>query len=307
MFNTTPHIPVLIDEVLRILQPKENAIYIDATFGNGGYSFPLLNDFNAKVIAFDRDEHVIPRTIEFKKLFKDRFSFFLDTFSNILPTMIENNIPQVDGLMLDIGISSMQIDNPERGFSFRFDAPLSMAMGKNTLNAYDVVNEFDEEKLADIFFNFGELSNSKKLAKIIIDHRKHKPIITTFDLVDLIKSIFGDWASQKIIPKVFQAIRIYVNDELGQLSKILNDSYNILKPGGKCIVVDFHSLEDRLVKNFIRENTKIPSSSRYLPDIDKNKKTLFKNLSKSVIIPSDLEIKNNPRSRSAKLRGFQKI
>ncbi len=302
------HIPVLLNEVMRLLNPIDNGVYIDGTFGNGGYSLYILQNFNAKIIAFDRDSSVLNRVDEFKKLFGNRFMFFQDTFSNILSNMEKNNINQVDGLMLDIGVSSMQIDNPERGFSFRFDAPINMEMGKNEFSAFEVINNFSETELANIFFEFGEEARARQIAKRIISMRNDKPIKTTFDLVNVIKAMYGEWQSQKIIPKIFQAIRIFVNDELGELKKVLSDSYNILKNGGRCVVVDFHSLEDRIVKNFINENCKsLNNNSRYLPDIEQKQKRLFKNLQKSVIIPSALEIENNPRARSAKLRGFEKI
>lgn len=306
-----PHIPVLLNEVIENIAPHDGGVYIDGTFGNGGYTSAVLDKCNCKVIAFDRDENVLPKVKEVKEKYGDRFIFFQDTFSNILKTMRKNNIAQVDGLMLDIGISSMQIDNADRGFSFRMDTPLSMAMGKNEFDAEEVLNNFSEEELSDIFYKYGEEPRSRAIAKRIVLKRGEKPFRTSFDLVNLIKAMFGEWQSQKIIPRIFQALRIFVNDELGELSKVLNDSYEILASGGRLIVVDFHSLEDRIVKNFIKENTlQTKATSRYLPDITQNsdnEKIHFKNLSKNVIIPNIKEIENNPRARSAKLRSVQKI
>lgn len=311
MCKENPHIPVLLTEVIENLAPKDGGVYVDGTFGNGGYTSAILDKCNSKVIAFDRDENVLPRVNELKNKYKDRFIFFQNTFSHILTVLKENNLLQVDGLVLDIGISSMQIDNAERGFSFRFDAPLSMAMGKNEFDASEVLNNFSEEELADIFYKYGEEPRSRAIAKRIVNVRGEAPLKTTFDLVNLIKTMFGDWQSQKIIPRIFQAIRIFVNDELGELSKILNESYDILKSGGRLVVVDFHSLEDRIVKNFIKENTFVKKSfSRYLPDTNENinnEKIHFKNLQKNVIIPSIKEIEINPRARSAKLRAIEKI
>ena len=311
MSTDNPHISVLLNEVIENIAPIDGGVYIDGTFGNGGYTKAILDKCNCKVIAFDRDENVLPRVKEFKEKYHERFTFFQDTFSNILKTMRENDIAQVDGLMLDIGISSMQIDNAERGFSFRMDSPLSMTMGKNEFDAEEVLNNFSEEELSDIFYKYGEEPRSRAIAKRIVNVRLNKPFRTSFDLTDLIKAMFGEWQASKIIPRIFQALRIFVNDELGELSKVLNDSYEILKSGGRLVVVDFHSLEDRIVKNFIKENTfSNQSTSRYLPDINKNEnneKIHFKNLLKNVIIPDIKEIADNPRARSAKLRAVQKI
>lgn len=311
MSINNPHIPVLLNEVIENLSPRDGGVYIDGTFGNGGYTSAVLDKCNCKVIAFDRDENVLSKVKEVKEKYGDRFIFFQDTFSNILKTMKENDIPQVDGLMLDIGISSMQIDNADRGFSFRMDAPLSMAMGKNEFDAEEVLNNFSEEELSDIFYKYGEEPRSRVIAKRIVLRRGEKPFKTSFDLTDLIKAMFGEWQASKIIPRIFQALRIYVNDELGELAKVLNDSYEILASGGRLVVVDFHSLEDRIVKNFIRENTlQTKATSRYVPDTiqnSDNEKIHFKNLSKNVIIPNIKEIRNNPRARSAKLRSVQKI
>ena len=306
-----PHISVLLSEVVENISPKDGGVYIDGTFGNGGYSEAILQTNGTKIIAFDRDKNVLPRVEEFKKKYGERFIFFNETFSNILQVLTSNNVEPVDGIMLDIGISSMQIDNGERGFSFRFDAPLSMAMGKNEFDASEVLNNFSEEEIADIIYKYGEEPRSRAIAKRIVSTRGNKPFKTTFDLVNLIKNMYGEWQAQKIIPKVFQAIRIFVNDELGELSKILEDSYDVLKSGGRLVVVDFHSLEDRIVKNFIKENTFHKKAvSRYLPDeCEKadDKKIRFKNLLKNVILPSNDEIKNNSRARSAKLRAIEKI
>lgn len=313
MNDKNPHIPVMLNEVLENLRLKDFATYIDGTFGNGGYSKAILDSAdNVKLIAFDRDKNVLPRVEEFKRLYGERFIFFNEKFSNVLPVLEENNLVAqgVDGLVLDIGVSSMQIDNADRGFSFRFDSELSMAMGKNDIDAKDVVNNYDEKTLSDIFFVYGEEHKSKIIAKKIVRTRTEKPIETTGQLVNIIKDSVGEFYATKAIPRIFQAIRIYVNNELGELSKILEDSEKILCHGGRLVVVDFHSLEDRIVKRFIQNKTKSKEeNSRYLP-CNKNRfyeKLSFKVVQKNAILPTEDEVKMNPRSRSAKLRVVEKL
>ncbi len=305
----TPHIPVMLNEVLENLNIKDGGVYVDGTFGNGGYTSAILDKANTKVIAFDRDETVLPRVKELKDKYGERFTFFQNCFSQILPTFQNNGIDKVNGLVLDIGVSSMQIDTPERGFSFRFDAPLSMAMGKNDLDAKEVINNFSESELSDIFYKYGEEPRSRALARRIVSLRGEKPICTTFELVGIIKNLFGEWQASKITPRIFQALRIFVNDELGELEHILSDSESLLKSGGRLVVVDFHSLEDRIVKNFIKSKTEAKQTfSRYVPiDIKNNENLSFKSVNKNAIIPSKQEVDVNPRARSAKLRVVEKL
>ena len=310
MGENIPHIPVMLLPVLQNLNVREGGVYVDGTFGNGGYTAGILQTPNTKVIAFDRDETVLPRVAEFKEKYGDRFVFFQERFSQIFPTLSQNNIGPVDGLVLDIGVSSMQIDTPERGFSFRFDTPLSMAMGQNDLDAREVINNLSEEELSDIFYKYGEEPRSRAIARRIVSARGNKPIITTFELVDIIKNFAGEWQAQKIIPRIFQSLRIYVNDELGELETVLGDSEKILKSSGRLVVVDFHSLEDRIVKNFMKEKTGAKSvSSRYAPPTDENKnlKLSFKTVQKNAILPTSDEVERNPRARSAKLRVIEKL
>ncbi len=304
----TPHIPVMLDEVLSNLNIKDNGVYVDGTFGNGGYTSAILDAKNTKVIAFDRDETVLFKVNELKSKYGERFIFFQEKFSQILPTLLKNGIGGVDGLVLDIGVSSMQIDTPERGFSFRFDAPLSMAMGKNDLDAKEVINNFSESELSDIFYKYGEEPRSRAIAKRIVSIRGQKPVLTTFELVGIIKNLVGEWQASKVIPRIFQALRIYVNDELGELENVLKDSEQILKSGGRLVVVDFHSLEDRIVKNFIKSKTEVKQTlSRYIPtNIENNKKLSFKSVNKNAIIPSRREVEMNYRAHSAKLRVVEK-
>ncbi|MCR5506971.1 MAG: 16S rRNA (cytosine(1402)-N(4))-methyltransferase RsmH [bacterium] len=305
----SPHIPVMLNEVLENLNIKDGGVYVDGTFGNGGYTSAILDNKNTKVISFDRDETVLSRVAEVKEKYGDRFIFFQECFSKILPTLQKNNIGPVDGLVLDIGVSSMQIDTPERGFSFRFDAPLSMAMGQNDLDAREVINNFSETELADIFYKYGEEPRSRAIARRIVSIRGEKPIITTFQLVDVIKNLVGEWQASKVVPRVFQALRIFVNNELGELEGVLLDTENILKSNGRLVVVDFHSLEDRIVKNFIKSKTEPKQSvSRYIPtNIENSEKLSFKNVNKNAIIPSKEEVEENPRAHSAKLRVMEKL
>ena len=299
MGENIPHIPVMLLPVLQNLNVREGGVYVDGTFGNGGYTAGILQTPYTKVIAFDRDETVLPRVAEFKEKYGDRFVFFQERFSQIFPTLSQNNIGPVDGLVLDIGVSSMQIDTPERGFSFRFDAPLSMAMGQNDLDAREVINNLSEEELSDIFYKYGEEPRSRAIARRIVSARGNKPIITTFELVDIIKNFAGEWQAQKIIPRIFQS-----------LETVLGDSEKILKSSGRLVVVDFHSLEDRIVKNFMKEKTGAKSvSSRYAPPTDENKnlKLSFKTVQKNAILPTSDEVERNPRVRSAKLRVIEKL
>ena len=315
MENENLHIPVMLDEVLHYLCIRDGGVYVDGTFGNGGYTKAILDKGkDVKVIAFDRDINVLPRVRELKEIYGNRFIFFNECFSKVLPTLVDNKIISdcngVDGLVLDIGVSSMQIDNAGRGFSFRFDATLSMTMGKNDLDARDVLNNYSEKSLCDIFFMYGEEAKSKSIAKKIVKERENNPIETTGQLVAIIKDCVGEFYATKAIPRIFQALRIYVNDELGELSKILDDSDKIIASGGRLVVVDFHSLEDRIVKKFMQSKTKLKENgSRYVPT-DKNislEKLSFKIVQKNAILPTDREVELNPRSRSAKLRVIEKI
>lgn len=298
----------MLNEVINYLNVSENKIFIDCTFGFGGYTKKILETKNTTVIAFDRDPTTIKQANIFKKKYKERFVFFNKKFSQVLETLKENNITKIDGMVLDIGVSSMQLDEEKRGFSFRFNSPLSMEMGINETTAFNVINELTETELANIFFKFGEEKKSRIIAKNIVVSRGEKAVETTKDLVKIIEDSVGSFVAKKTIPRIFQAIRIYVNDELNELSNLLNDASKILSKGARLVVVDFHSLEDRIVKNFIKENTKQSTkSSRYLPTKEIDNNFLFKVITKNAIIPTKAEIKNNSRARSAKLRAIEKI
>lgn len=294
------HAPVMLNEVLGALAPKEGETYIDATFGGGSYTRAFLEAANCKVIGLDRDINAKNRAQVFENEYKNRFSFIQSEFSKIG----EIGLDRVDGIVFDIGVSSFQIDDPERGFSFNKAGPLDMRMGDYGPSAKDVLMTLNERDLANIFWQFGEEKNSRQIARAIVNDRLGKPFENTLDLANLCARINrrGN-KGEKINPatRVFQALRIFVNDELGELERALNGCIDILKPGGRLVVVTFHSLEDRIVKNFLVDSSGAKQVSRYIPaqiDNDAN----FEILSKKPILPSDGEVKTNPRARSAKLR-----
>lgn len=300
------HKPVLIDQIIDHLQPTDGKNYIDGTFGAGGYSRKILEQANCNILAFDRDQNVISIANNFKKKFPKRFNFISSEFANIKDHI---NGKKFDALILDLGVSSMQIDQAERGFSFQKDAKLDMRMNqKQKLTAFEVVNFTEETKLADIIYHYGDERKSRRIAKLIIENRKIKKIETTSELSEIIKKAVGQRGFSKIdaSTKTFQAIRIFVNDELAQLEKILVDSADILKKDGKLIIVSFHSLEDRIVKNFIKKNSGYENrgSSRYAPDsvINNQKNYPFSCKKLKAIKPTEEEIKENIRARSARMR-----
>lgn len=294
------HYPVMLKEVLQYLAPVDGGVYVDATFGNGGYSEAILKAADCKVIALDRDPNVKNRAEELKTLYGERFDFRAGQFGDFSKLVTET----VDGAVFDIGVSSMQLDQAERGFSFSKDAPLDMRMSQSGDSAADLVNQLPESELADLIFNFGEERRSRAIAKKIIESRKITPIITTRQLAEIIYTVNHRIPGQ-IDPatRTFQALRIAVNNELGELQTGLEGATQRLTSGGRLVVVDFHSLEDRIVKNYFKTNSgKNVHISRYKPQQDTlNPGLAFKECSKA-IPPSPEETAENPRSRSAKLR-----
>ena len=307
------HVPVMLNEVLSFI-PKEKKInLIDATFGGGGYSRAILKKFNIKnLIAIDRDPISKIFYDELRKDF-DNIELFNQKFSK-LDELLKNSEhfkEKYDVIIFDLGVSSNQIDNPERGFSFQQDGPLDMKMGSSNLNAFEVINSFDEKKLADIFYQFGEEKYSRKIAKNIVINRTKKTIQNTLELSEIIKkSVPARNNFKKIHPatKTFQALRIFINDELNELKIALEKSENLLANNGLLIIVSFQSLEDRIVKDFFNHKSgKRWRSSRHLPDLADLGPTTLKIITKKPLRPKDFEINDNPRSRSAKLRVAQKI
>lgn len=302
MKNLEYHIPVMLKEVLEYIDPKDNEVFIDCTFGAGGYAREILKKSNCKLIGIDRDESVKCFAEDLKKKFGNRFEFYNEKYSNIEKIL---HGKKVDGIVLDVGVSSMQIDNANRGFSFQKNSKLDMRMGNNSVSAYDIVNNFSEEELSNIIYYYGDEVKSRHIAKKIAELRKIKPIETTFELANIVRSFyFGKKGKIDPATKTFQAIRIAVNDELNELKKILNISKHILNKNGRLVIVCFHSLEDKIVKDFIKIETnkgkKIDKYSNNKVDAD------FELLTKKAVIPSEGEVDENIRSRSAKLRALRK-
>ncbi len=298
--NYQKHFPVMLKEVLEVIAPKDGGVYVDATFGNGGYTEALLQTADCKVIALDRDATVLPRAEELKTLYGVRFELRLGCFGNFAELVKED----IDGAVFDIGVSSMQLDEKERGFSFAKEAPLDMRMSQTGITAADLVNSLSEQELADILYNYGEEKKSRQIAKKIIETRKVKAITTTTELANIIYQVNKRSFKQAIDPatRSFQALRIVVNDELNELRKGLEQASSRIISGGRLVVVDFHSLEDRIVKTFLKENSdKQVHVSRYRQPEPSTGNALFGFASKA-IIASAQELEQNNRSRSAKLR-----
>lgn len=301
------HAPVMLPEVVDALAPKDGGVYVDGTFGAGGYSRAILSAADCRVIAIDRDPSAVVRANEMASEFGDRFEFHRGTFGDVKEHLCGR---KVDGFVLDIGVSSMQLDQAERGFSFRRDGPLDMRMdSEGGQTAADIVNGFPEEDLANIIYQYGEERKSRYVARAIVSRRNEEEFTRTLDLADVIRSAVRKSPKDKIDPatRTFQALRIAVNDELGELERSLNASIHVLKPQARLVVVSFHSLEDRIVKSFMREKSgRISGGSRYMP-AQENEKPSFKLISNKAIEAGEVEIAQNPRARSAKLRAAEFI
>lgn len=292
------HIPVMLQEVLAALNPQKGEVYVDATFGNGGYTRAILEAANCKVIALDRDPTVRIRANEIKNMYGERFEFRFGQFGDFADLVPE----KINGAVFDIGVSSMQLDEAERGFSFSKEGALDMRMSQSGVSAKDIVNTYDEQTLADLIYQYGEEKKSRQIAREIAEYRKHKEIETTTELAEIIyKVIHKKFGEIDPATRTFQALRIAVNDELGELSRGLTGAANRLQKNGRLAVVDFHSLEDRIVKTFFKENGgRRVRVSKYAPELVQDEH-LFAEVSK-VIVPTAEECKRNPRARSAKLR-----
>lgn len=303
------HISVLLNETIESLNIKPDGIYVDGTLGGGGHASEVLkrlND-NGLLIGIDQDEDAIKAC---KDKFKDikNIKIVKNNFSNIKEILSELNIKEIDGIYLDLGVSSFQFDTKERGFSYREDASLDMRMDKEkNISARDIVNNFDEKEIAKILWEYGEEKFSRNIAKNIIEYRKNAVINTTFELVDIIKSSIPKKLMRDKHPakKTFQALRIYVNDELGVLEKVIDDAWDLLKDKGRLSIITFHSLEDRIVKEKYRklENpcTCPPGYPCVCGAVSKGKV-----ITRKAIIPNDQEIEENRRAHSAKLRVFER-
>ena len=276
----------MVDEIISYLAPEKLKTYVDCTFGQGGYSKKILEKTNCNIIAIDRDKDAIEHAKLLKKKYPKNFIFCVDNFSRLDQVLKKNNIKKIDGLIFDLGISNTQLNNPSRGFSFSNNGPLDMRMDIENLDltAQKIINEFDQHNLSDIFYYYGEEKNSRQIARKIIEFRKKKEISTTFELVELIKKV-NSYKKKHPATRVFQALRIFINDELNELDITLKKSLLFLKKNGKIITVAFHSLEDKVIKNFFSRN-----------------KGLLKILTKKPITPNEKEVRINPRSRSARMR-----
>ena len=295
------HNPVLLHPTVDGLNIKPDGIYVDVTFGGGGHSKEILRRLgpNGKLFAFDQDEDALANALP-----DERFTLINENFRFIKRFLRFHGVKAVDGILADLGVSSHQFDVPERGFSTRFDAELDMRMSqKNDLNAYRVVNEYEEQDLRRVFFDYGELKNAPVLARTIVEARQDYPIKTTDELKDVLARYLPERVKNKILAQIYQAIRIEVNQEMDVLKEFIEQSLEILKPGGRFSVLSYHSLEDRLVKRFIKNGMFEGEPER---DFYGNFSVPFKTIGK-LIVPDDAEIKINNRARSAKLRIAEKI
>lgn len=301
------HVPVLLAEVLEALAPAAGERYVDATFGAGGYTRAILEAAPCRVLAIDRDPSAIAGGAALAQTFAGRLDLVESAFGRLDEIVAERGFAPVHGVVLDIGVSSMQLDQPERGFSFQKDGPLDMRMGASSLSAADVVNGYDEERLADILYRLGEEHRSRAVARAIVRRRKEHAFTRTLELADTVsRALGGRRHDQKQHPatKTFQALRIFVNDELAELSRALNAAERCLAPGGRLVVVTFHSLEDRIVKQFLqRRSGSAPRGSRYLPDAAlEGEEPSFRIVNRRSLTSSKGELEVNPRARSARLR-----
>lgn len=299
---SAPHVPVLLEEVLQALAPQPGDVIVDATFGAGGYTRAIL-DAGATVHAFDRDPDAIAAGQAWPETREDppRLVLHPRRFSEMVATLAEAGVARVDGVAMDIGVSSMQLDQAQRGFAFSADGPLDMTMSQSGPTAADFLNEAPEAEIADVLFQYGEERQSRRVARAIVAAR---PLSTTGELAQVVRKALGyrPGAPKDPATRSFQAIRIHVNGELDELEQGLRGAEEVLKAGGRLAVVSFHSLEDRIVKRFLREAAGATArASRHLPDAPSATAPVFEALSKG-IRPSETEIRRNPRARSATLR-----
>ena len=293
----TYHVPVLLQESVDGLDIKPDGIYVDVTFGGGGHSREILSRIgeNGHLYSFDQDEDA-----EKNILNDNRFTFVRRNFRYLRNWMRYYGVEQIDGLLADLGVSSHHFDDETRGFSFRFDAPLDMRMNKRSgMTAAEILNNYDEEQLADIFYIYGELRNARKVASAIIKARSSKTIETTGDLMQITESLFPREREKKETAKLFQALRIEVNHEMEALKEMLYGAQEVLREGGRLSVITYHSLEDRIVKNFMKAGN---AEGKVNQDFFGRTVAPFRQISNKVIVPSEEEQLRNPRSRSAKLR-----
>jgi 16S rRNA (cytosine1402-N4)-methyltransferase len=300
------HIPVLGREAVELLGPRDGGVYVDATFGAGGYSEAILNTGGTRVIGIDRDRTAVAGGFDLVDRSGGRLTLVEDRFSNLAEICAAQGVSQVDGVVMDVGVSSMQLDEAGRGFSFRLGGPLDMRMGQDGPTAADVIAKASEADLANIIYIFGEERHSRAVARAIVAARKQTPVVTTGALADIVAKVVRSKPGE-IHPatRTFQGLRIFVNGELDELHLALAASERVLKPGGRLVVVSFHSLEDRIVKNFLVERARAGGGSRHLPELAQQPPS-FSILTKRPVTAGETELSANPRSRSAKLRAAER-
>ncbi|MGC6518363.1 MAG: 16S rRNA (cytosine(1402)-N(4))-methyltransferase RsmH [Candidatus Puniceispirillaceae bacterium] len=313
MSQANLHQPVMLDEVIDTLAPTDGGRYIDATFGNGGYSRAILSAANCHLMAIDQDPEAIARGQSLVRSFAPRFTLAHGRFSQMAELQaIHSERPakqSLDGIVFDLGVCSTQLDQPERGFSFQKDGPLDMRMSQDGRDAAEVVNHASESDLADILYHYGDERASRRIARAIVKARSNGPITRTLQLAEIIHSVMprpkpgqSDSATRS-----FQALRIYVNQEITEIEDALEAAQMMLKPGGRLVVVTFHSLEDRIVKRFFANRSgKVARPSRHLPETEAAV-IYFSVVTRKPVLPSEAEIDSNPRSRSAKLRAAIRV
>ena len=303
------HKPVLFDEVIDNIITEKKAVYVDCTLGGGGHTEGILekSSDNSVVIGIDQDTEAIGYVKKRLEKYGDKLQVFQDNFRNIDTIVYFAGYDKVDRILMDIGVSSNQLDNIERGFSYRYEAKLDMRMNKDlSISAYEVVNKFSEKEIADIIYKYGEEPKSRKIAKNIVEYRKNKKIETTVELSDIIIKSIGKSMKKHPSKRTFQAIRIFVNKELEVLEEALDKAVNLLNKGGKLLVITFHSLEDRMVKEKFRKYENPCICPPEIPVCVCNKKRLGKVITKKPIVAKDEELETNNRAHSAKLRIFER-
>ena len=303
------HKPVLFDEVIENIISEEDSVYVDCTLGGGGHTEGMLerSSEGSKVIGIDQDKEAINFAKNRLKSYGNKLEIFQDNFRNLDTVIYLSGYNKVDRILMDIGVSSNQLDNLERGFSYRYDAKLDMRMNRNLeISAYEVVNDFSEKEIADIIYKYGEEPKSRKIAKNIVEYRKNKKIETTMELSEIVIKSIGKSMKKHPSKRTFQAIRIFVNKELEVLEEALDKAINLLKDKGKLLVITFHSLEDRMVKEKFREYENPCSCPPEIPVCMCNKKSLGKVITRKPITAKESELNENNRAHSAKLRIFER-
>jgi len=304
------HLPVMLQEVLANLAPRDGASYLDGTFGGGGYARAILTAARCTLYAIDRDPDAIARGATLAAEFPDRLALVEGRFGDMRELMAARGVTALDGVVLDLGVSSFQIDQAERGFSFRADGPLDMRMEKDGPSAADLVNRLPEAELADILWQFGEERHSRRIARAIVAARKEARIETTGQLVRIIHSVMPrDPSGIDSATRSFQGLRLKVNDELGEVERGLEAAARLLAPGGRLVVVAFHSLEDRIVKRFMQNAAgRAPGASRHAPSAMLERGAPgFRLVTSNALRPGAAEVSANPRARSARLRALEKL